>query len=94
MPDGQCKVVRLTGKEDMPTKEGKAFAVAKIIEIETELRFKGLTIDRRITLWISMPCAGGSKWQCVNETMYYRSGNEKALKKLRGHVTLLGSCYV
>eukprot|EP00959_Pyramimonas_sp_CCMP1952_P136946 2865480-Pyramimonas_sp.AAC.1 len=26
--------------------------------------------------------------QCVNEAMYYRSGNEKALKKLRGHVAL------
>eukprot|EP00959_Pyramimonas_sp_CCMP1952_P416292 8721951-Pyramimonas_sp.AAC.1 len=72
----------------MTTKEGQAFAVAKIIEFDKELKSKGLTTDRRLTLWISMPCTGGPPWQCVNEAMYYRSGNEKALKQLRGHVTL------
>eukprot|EP00959_Pyramimonas_sp_CCMP1952_P381919 8003202-Pyramimonas_sp.AAC.1 len=61
----------------MTTKEGKAFAVAKIIEFEKELKSKGLTTDRRRALWISMPCTGGSPWQYVNEAMYYRSGNEK-----------------
>eukprot|EP00959_Pyramimonas_sp_CCMP1952_P156005 3263019-Pyramimonas_sp.AAC.1 len=89
MPDGQCKVVRLTEKEDMTTKEGKAFAVAKIIELEKEFRCEGLATDRRITLWISIPCTGGPPWQYVNEAMYYRSGNEKALKQLRGHGALL-----
>eukprot|EP00959_Pyramimonas_sp_CCMP1952_P018773 396752-Pyramimonas_sp.AAC.1 len=73
MPDGQCKVVRLTEKEEMTTEERKTFTVAKTIEFEKELRCKGLTTDRRMTLWISMPCAGGPPWQCVNEAMHCRS---------------------
>eukprot|EP00959_Pyramimonas_sp_CCMP1952_P428372 8972407-Pyramimonas_sp.AAC.1 len=44
---------------------------------------------RRITLWISIACTGGSPWQHVSEAMYYRSGNAKALKKLMGsHYTV------
>eukprot|EP00959_Pyramimonas_sp_CCMP1952_P473527 9501895-Pyramimonas_sp.AAC.1 len=35
-----------------------------------------------------MPCTRGYPWQYVNEAMYYRSVSEKALKKLKGHVTL------
>ena len=37
-----------------------------------------------ITSWGSMPCAGGSPWQCVNEVKYYRSGDERSLGRLRG----------
>eukprot|EP00959_Pyramimonas_sp_CCMP1952_P134933 2823548-Pyramimonas_sp.AAC.1 len=73
----------------MATKEGRAFAVARIIEFDKEIKSKGLTADRRITLWISILCTGGCPWQSVNEAMYYRSGNESALKKLMGHATLL-----
>ena len=31
-----------------------------------------------------MPCTGGSPWQYVNEALYYRTGNHRALRRLRG----------
>eukprot|EP00959_Pyramimonas_sp_CCMP1952_P147204 3080929-Pyramimonas_sp.AAC.1 len=72
----------------MTTKEGKAFAVAQIEEFEKEMKRQGNATDKRITLWISIPWTGGSPRQYVNEARYYRSGNGKALEKLRGHITL------
>eukprot|EP00959_Pyramimonas_sp_CCMP1952_P028252 592898-Pyramimonas_sp.AAC.1 len=39
---------------------------------------------RHIALWGSMPCAGGSPWQCVNEAHYFRIGNHGAMRRLRG----------
>ena len=41
-----------------------------------------------ITLWASIPCTGGSSWQYINELFYYKTGNKKALKRLRGLRTL------
>eukprot|EP00959_Pyramimonas_sp_CCMP1952_P267921 5601741-Pyramimonas_sp.AAC.1 len=31
-----------------------------------------------------MPCTGGSSWQYVNEAHYVRTGNHRAMRKLRG----------
>eukprot|EP00959_Pyramimonas_sp_CCMP1952_P076495 1598308-Pyramimonas_sp.AAC.1 len=62
IPDGHCKVGPLTENEDMTTKEGKAFAVAKIVGLERDMIRKCLATDKRITLWVSMPCTGGSPW--------------------------------
>eukprot|EP00959_Pyramimonas_sp_CCMP1952_P232575 4860476-Pyramimonas_sp.AAC.1 len=42
--------------------------------------FKG----KHITLWGSMPCTGGSPWQYVNEARYFRVGNHRAMRRLRG----------
>eukprot|EP00959_Pyramimonas_sp_CCMP1952_P083676 1749592-Pyramimonas_sp.AAC.1 len=83
MPDGQCKMARLTEKEYMTTQEGKAFAVAKIVEFG-KIRRKGLTTDKRMTLWISMPCTGGPPRHYVNEPMCYSSGNEKSPQEIEG----------
>ena len=44
--------------------------------------------SRHIILWASIPCTGGSPWQYVNEAMYYRNGDQKALRRLKGHRTL------
>eukprot|EP00959_Pyramimonas_sp_CCMP1952_P038173 798846-Pyramimonas_sp.AAC.1 len=63
--DNSCQVVRYAEKEDMRTDEGLRLALS---EIKT---FKG----KCIALWGSMPCAGGSPWQCVNEAHYFRTGN-------------------
>ena len=32
----------------------------------------------------SIPCTGGSPWQYVNEAHYFRTGNHRALRRLRG----------
>eukprot|EP00959_Pyramimonas_sp_CCMP1952_P157035 3283975-Pyramimonas_sp.AAC.1 len=59
----------------MRTDEGRRLALN---DIKT---FKG----QRITLWGgSMPCAGGSPWQYVNETHYFRAGSHMAMRRLRG----------
>eukprot|EP00959_Pyramimonas_sp_CCMP1952_P236318 4938588-Pyramimonas_sp.AAC.1 len=42
--------------------------------------FKG----KRIALWGSMPCTGGPPWQCVNEAHCFRTGNHRAMRRLRG----------
>eukprot|EP00959_Pyramimonas_sp_CCMP1952_P322137 6740691-Pyramimonas_sp.AAC.1 len=42
--------------------------------------FKG----KHITLWGSMPGTGGSPWQYVNEAHYFRIGNHRATRRLRG----------
>eukprot|EP00959_Pyramimonas_sp_CCMP1952_P096503 2017171-Pyramimonas_sp.AAC.1 len=39
---------------------------------------------KSITLWGSMPCAGGSPWQCANEAHHFRTGNHRAMRRLRG----------
>eukprot|EP00959_Pyramimonas_sp_CCMP1952_P107658 2250952-Pyramimonas_sp.AAC.1 len=31
-----------------------------------------------------MPCTGGSPWQYVNEAHYFRIGNHRAMRRLRG----------
>eukprot|EP00959_Pyramimonas_sp_CCMP1952_P274919 5746998-Pyramimonas_sp.AAC.1 len=31
-----------------------------------------------------MPCTGGSPWQYVNEAHYFRAGNHRAMRRLRG----------
>ena len=36
-----------------------------------------------ITLWASIPCTGGSSWQYINEMIYLKTGNKKALRRLR-----------
>eukprot|EP00959_Pyramimonas_sp_CCMP1952_P095065 1988277-Pyramimonas_sp.AAC.1 len=79
IPDQHCAVVRLTENEDMTTKEGKAFAAAKLEEFNKEMKSRGQASDKRITFGISIPCTGGSPWQYVSEAVYYCSGNEKAL---------------
>eukprot|EP00959_Pyramimonas_sp_CCMP1952_P465665 9488721-Pyramimonas_sp.AAC.1 len=43
-------------------------------------KFRG----QRITLWGSMPCAEGSPWQYVNKAHYFRTGNHRAMRRLRG----------
>eukprot|EP00959_Pyramimonas_sp_CCMP1952_P180471 3773735-Pyramimonas_sp.AAC.1 len=58
----------------MRTDEGLRLALNDII------MFKG----KRITLWGSMPCTGGSPWQYVNEAHYFRAGNLRAMRWLRG----------
>eukprot|EP00959_Pyramimonas_sp_CCMP1952_P008733 182721-Pyramimonas_sp.AAC.2 len=68
-PDEHCEVMRLTEAEDMTTQEGKTFTVAKTEEFEQEMKKHGAATDRRTSLWISMPCTGGSPWQHVNETV-------------------------
>eukprot|EP00959_Pyramimonas_sp_CCMP1952_P319813 6692120-Pyramimonas_sp.AAC.1 len=40
-----------------------------------------------IVVWGYIPCVGGSLWQCANEVMYYRNGDEQALPRLRNHRT-------
>eukprot|EP00959_Pyramimonas_sp_CCMP1952_P121561 2541803-Pyramimonas_sp.AAC.1 len=43
------------------------------------------TFERtHITLWGSMPCTGGSPWQTVNEAHCFRTGNHRAMRRLRG----------
>eukprot|EP00959_Pyramimonas_sp_CCMP1952_P115506 2414514-Pyramimonas_sp.AAC.1 len=37
-----------------------------------------------ITFWGSMPCTGGAPWQYVNEAHYFRTGNHRAMRRLRG----------
>ena len=37
-----------------------------------------------ITLWASIPCTGESAWQYINDMIYLKTGNKKALKRLRG----------
>eukprot|EP00959_Pyramimonas_sp_CCMP1952_P192723 4029760-Pyramimonas_sp.AAC.1 len=58
----------------MRTDEGRRLALN---DIKT---FKG----KHITLWASMPCTGGSPWQYVNEAHYFRFGNHRAMRRLRG----------
>eukprot|EP00959_Pyramimonas_sp_CCMP1952_P116187 2428904-Pyramimonas_sp.AAC.1 len=31
-----------------------------------------------------MPCTGGPPWQYVNEAHYFRTGNRRAMRRLRG----------
>eukprot|EP00959_Pyramimonas_sp_CCMP1952_P196185 4101679-Pyramimonas_sp.AAC.1 len=42
---------------------------------------------KRMTLWGSMPCTGGSPWQYVNEAHYFRARNHGAMRRLRGSRT-------
>ena len=79
MPYDRCEVVRLTEKEDMTTESGYQYAYDKLMEHSS----------RHVTLWASIPCTGGSPWQYVNEAMYYRNGDKAALRRLKGHRTLL-----
>eukprot|EP00959_Pyramimonas_sp_CCMP1952_P303471 6350567-Pyramimonas_sp.AAC.1 len=58
----------------MRTDEGRRLA------LNDTKTFKG----KRITLWGSMHCAGGSPWQYVNEAHYFRTGNHRAMRGLRG----------
>ena len=74
MVDNDCVVIRLTEEHDMTTEFGYMYAISRIREHE----------GHHITLWGSMPCTGGSPWQYVNECMYYRNGDDKAIKRLRG----------
>ena len=70
-----CKILRYTEEDDMTTPSGikKAFS---------DLR--GWTGQGDMALWSAIPCTGGSSWQYVNEVMYERTGNENALKRLKG----------
>eukprot|EP00959_Pyramimonas_sp_CCMP1952_P056585 1181817-Pyramimonas_sp.AAC.1 len=61
-------------KEDMRTDKGRRLALDGIN------KFRG----KHIALWGSMPCTGGSPWQYVNEAHYFRTGNHRALRGLRG----------
>eukprot|EP00959_Pyramimonas_sp_CCMP1952_P046452 970364-Pyramimonas_sp.AAC.1 len=58
----------------MRTDKGRRLALNHI------KKFKG----QHMTLWGSMPCAGGSPWQYVNEAHYVRTGNHRAMRGLRG----------
>eukprot|EP00959_Pyramimonas_sp_CCMP1952_P250682 5239832-Pyramimonas_sp.AAC.1 len=59
--DSSCREIRYTESEDIRTDEGKHQAL-------TDFRdFKG----ERILLWGSIPCAGGSPWQSVDEAHYF-----------------------
>eukprot|EP00959_Pyramimonas_sp_CCMP1952_P108970 2278714-Pyramimonas_sp.AAC.1 len=42
--------------------------------------FKG----EHITLRGFMPCTEGSPWQYVNVARYFRTGNHRAMRRLRG----------
>eukprot|EP00959_Pyramimonas_sp_CCMP1952_P295397 6178453-Pyramimonas_sp.AAC.2 len=39
---------------------------------------------KHMSLWASLPCAGGSPWQHVNEAYYFRRGDHRSLRRLRG----------
>eukprot|EP00959_Pyramimonas_sp_CCMP1952_P035601 745525-Pyramimonas_sp.AAC.1 len=72
--DNSCKVIRYTEKEDMRTDKGR------ILVLNDKKKFNGT----HIALWGSMPCTGGSPWQYANETHYFRTGNHRAMRRLRG----------
>ena len=67
-------VLRLTEKEDM----------TKSCNVDTVISTIRKYNKHSITLWSSIPCTGGSSWQYINEMIYYKTGNKKALKRLRG----------
>ena len=56
-----CKVIRITKEHDLTTKSGLEFTV-KAIKGELK-KISG----KRITLWVSIPCTGGSPWQNINQ---------------------------
>eukprot|EP00959_Pyramimonas_sp_CCMP1952_P108218 2262625-Pyramimonas_sp.AAC.1 len=58
----------------MRTDKGRRLALNDI------KKFKG----QHTILWGSTPCTGGSPWQCVNEAHYFRIGNHRATRRLRG----------
>ena len=72
--DNNCKVIRYTEEDDMRTDAGKCKALSDI------KAFKG----KHISLWSSIPCTGGSPWQYVNEAIFYRKGDVRSLRRLRG----------
>ena len=72
--DDNCRVIRYTEEDDMRTDAGKRKALS---DIKT---FKG----KHISLWSSIPCTGGSPWQYVNESIFYRKGDVRSLRRLRG----------
>eukprot|EP00959_Pyramimonas_sp_CCMP1952_P200160 4186255-Pyramimonas_sp.AAC.1 len=37
-----------------------------------------------VSLWASIPRAGGSPWQRVNEAHYFRRGDHRSFRRLRG----------
>ena len=69
-----CKSLRLTEAEDMTDENN----VDKVI---TEITAFG---KPTVTLWASIPCTGGSSWQYINEMIYLKTGNKRALRRLRG----------
>ena len=80
-----CSVLRLTEKEDMTNQESVTKAIGQIMSFNRK---------PNITLWASMPCTGGSTWQYVNEHMFLRNGNTKALNRLKGLRTLFRKLWV
>ena len=70
-----CKTIRYTEEEDMTSDNGLQKALADL---------KGWKGRGNVALWSSIPCTGGSSWQYVNEVIYGRTGNDRAMKRVRG----------
>ncbi len=79
-----CKVIRYTEEDDMTTRDGLDKAMLDLVI------WGG---HGNIALWASIPCTGGSAWQYLNEVMYERTGNQRALRRLKGLRTIFAKLW-